>query len=123
MPILEVEIVINLDEELPTGLASELAASAAKIFGSPPGQTWVKLKSLPRMHYAEDGLDPTVDIRPVFVSVLKRLNPPAQEMVREVGALTRTIGQACGRPEQNVHILYEPPAAGRLAFGGRIVVG
>lgn len=118
MPILEVEIVTSPEEELSSGFAGQLAASAAKIFGSEPGQTRVKLRSLPRSQYAEDGLDPAEDIFPVFVSVLKRQNPPGQEMALEVGALTRTIGQVCGRPEQNIHVLYELPAAGRLAFRG-----
>lgn len=123
MPILEVEIVISPQEELPDNLAGELAVSAAKVFESPPGQTWVKLRILPRAHYAENGLDPAENVFPVFVSVLKRHTPSQEEMEREIGALTKAISQACRRPAQNVHILYEPQAAGRLAFGGRIVVG
>ena len=30
------------------------------------------------------------------------------------------IAEACSRPVEDVHILFEPPAAGRIAFGGKL---
>ena len=37
-----------------------------------------------------------------------------------VRRLTGAIAAACGRPEENVHLVYEPPAKGRIAFGGEL---
>ena len=121
MPILEVEIVVNPGEILPAGLAAEIAERAGDIFGSAAGGTWVRIYPLPRENYAENGgsLDDT--IRPVFVSILKAQLPPADILRDEVCRVTEAIAKACGRPAENVHIVYQPEGKGRVAFGGRIV--
>ncbi len=121
MPILDVELVQAAGERPAAGMPAALAEAAAKVLASRPGGTWVRLRTLERSRYAENGgvLDP--DVRPVFVTVLRSVLPPPQELEREAAALAAAIAGVCGRPQENVHILYEPPAAARIAFGGRLL--
>ena len=123
MPILDVEIVLRPGESLDAGLARDLADRAALVFATPPGRTWVKVRTLALEHYAENGGGPPPGIYPVFVSVLKANLPPPDRLAIEVAELTRAVARACGRPGENVHVLYEPEAAGRVSFGGKLVPG
>jgi len=122
MPILDVEVVIAPGELLEAGLARRLAGTAGEILGSEPGGTWVKVRTLPSEQYGENG-DPQADLRPVFVSVLMRRQPSEGTMKDQVERLSVAFAQACGRPKENVHVLYQPGAAGRIAFGGKLVTG
>lgn len=119
MPILEIEIVLRPGEALPNDLARRLADSAAAIFASRPRGTWVRLRTLLAEAYAENGAaDPGV--YPVFVSVLKSSGstaPPENEPMR----LAEAIALLCSRPTENVHILYQADARGRIAFGGKLL--
>ena len=118
MPILEVEIILRVNEKLKADLAGEISNVAGEIFNSPDGHTWVKLREMPLDYYAENGGGPPEDISPVFVSVLKRHLPDLAEMQIETARLAAEIGKVCNRPKENVHILYLPPGAGRIFFGG-----
>jgi phenylpyruvate tautomerase PptA (4-oxalocrotonate tautomerase family) len=90
------------------------------VLGTPAGRTWVKLRALQRGRYAESGgADP--ELRPVFVSVLKARRPPPSEIEEEARRLTEALAEALGRPMENVHVIYEAGAAGRVAFGGQLV--
>ena len=115
MPILDVEIVTAFGETLDEGLARALADLAGEVFGSEPGRTWVRLRQLPESHYAEND---AVSVLPVFVSVLLRDLPAGGALRAQAHLLAAGIGEACGRPAENVHILYQPKASGRIAFGG-----
>jgi phenylpyruvate tautomerase PptA (4-oxalocrotonate tautomerase family) len=124
MPVIEVEIVLQPGETLPAARAATLAADLAQrlgeIFASPPGSTWVRLRSLPPEHYAEN--DPASPPPfPVFVSVLKRSADPLPIRQVEAQQIAAAVGRICQRPPANVHVLYLPPAAGRQAFGGLLV--
>lgn len=121
MPILEVEIVCLPEEGLPAGLASEIANRAGVIFGSPEGGTWVRLRRLEANNYAENGVSQADTPQPVFVRVLKAVVPSGEALVSEVARLTQVIASACGRPVENVHLIYEPQGTGRVAFGGKVV--
>lgn len=121
MPILEVELVTGPGEALPPDLAPRLAEAAAAAMSQPPGRTWVRLRMLPAGHYAEDGGGPPAGVRPVFVSVLKARRPAADALAEEAARLAAALAAVCGRPVENVHILYEEAAAGRIAFGGDLV--
>ena len=57
----------------------------------------------------------------MFVSVLKAKLPPPDERQLEVTRLTEAVARICRRPPENVHILYLPGGAGRMAFGGTLV--
>ena len=118
MPILDVEVVLKPEERLRAGLAGEIADAAGEILGSEPGGTWVKLRELQREQYAENGGGPPEGVWPVFVEVLKGELPEGEEMRKEAGRLGTEIGRICGRPQENVHILYLPVGAGRIFFGG-----
>jgi phenylpyruvate tautomerase PptA (4-oxalocrotonate tautomerase family) len=118
MPILDVEIVGDVQDPRPTALAQALADEAGRIFASAPGTTWVRLRTLAPSDYAENA--ETVSARPVFVTVMKRQVPARAELAQEIAALTRAVARLVGRPAENVHVTYEPAAAGRAAFGGKI---
>jgi len=120
MPILNVELVGR-----PSGtsgsLARRIADAAAKVLGSPPGRVWVRLRFLPRSKYAECGGNLPREVRPVFVNLLKARLTPQKTIKKEAAAMAKAIAKACGRSADNVHIFYEPPAAGRAAFGGLLM--
>ena len=121
MPILTVKIVTNESEAIVPNLAGAIADAAGAIFGSAPGRTWVRLYRLPTAQYAENAVPPDATPHPVFVSVLKSAPPTGDALEREVAELAAAIGALCGRPSEVVHILYEPAATGRVAFGGKLV--
>ncbi len=121
MPILDLEIVLRPAELLAPGLAGDIADRCGEVFGSPPGNTWVKLRSVPREHYAENGGGPPEGVYPVFVSVLKAHPPAPEALPAEVARLTAAIAQATGRPAEYVHVFYLPAGAGRVAFGGEVL--
>lgn len=54
MPILDVEIVVPANCQLPDGLSAQLADAAGDVFGSLPGRTWVKLLALSQEQNAEN---------------------------------------------------------------------
>lgn len=120
MPIVDLEIVLQENESLRNELASELADELADIFHSPSRGTWIKVRGLPANQYAENGGTPT-GVYPVFVAIIKSTLPLAEEMQKEVERITGAVAQLCNRSSENVHVIYQPEARGRLAFGGKIV--
>jgi phenylpyruvate tautomerase PptA (4-oxalocrotonate tautomerase family) len=121
VPIVEVEIVLGAGESLRRELAKDLADRLGDVFAAPSGTTWVKLRRVSVDDYAESGDRASTSALPVFVSILKRQQPPRDQMQREVDRITDLVGAACGRPPDQVHITYQADGAGRVAFGGRIV--
>ena len=120
MPILDVELIGPVPEEVRDGLAARIADAAAAVLASPPQGTWVKLHFLEADAYAESAGGPPADVRPVLVRLLQAEVPRGPELAEVPSRLTTAIAEACGRNAENVHILHEPPAAGRIAFGGRM---
>jgi phenylpyruvate tautomerase PptA (4-oxalocrotonate tautomerase family) len=120
MPILEVTIVLKEGEVLSQGLSARIADAASAVFASSPGGTWVRLTTLDPRHYAENNGGPLHGIAPVFASVLKAEVQAPEALQDEVAKLTAAIAAATGRPADNVHIIYEPPAKGRISFGGQL---
>ena len=121
MPILDVEMVLPAGARAPRGMSAAIAEAAADVFHSAPGHTWVRLRELSEENYSESGGGPGPDVQPVFVHVLKAVVPSEAELESEVTALASAIARACNRAVENVHILYDQPAAGRIAFGGRLL--
>jgi len=121
MPILQVEIVDNPGATLASGLAQRLADEAGRVLGAAPGTTWVTVNQIPSTRYAESGGDAGPGYRPIFVRVLKRVLPEGPARTSEIAALTDAVAGVCGWPAGQVHVIYEPPALGRVAFGGAIV--
>jgi phenylpyruvate tautomerase PptA (4-oxalocrotonate tautomerase family) len=120
MPILTVEIVLA-DRELEPDLAQSLADAAGRALGSPPGQTWVRVRPLGRDRYAENESRIGDGDLPVFVTVLMRRSPVGADLQAEVTALTQAVAQVVRRPATCVHLEYAPAAAGRVSFGGKLV--
>ena len=120
MPIVQIEIILRPNEVVRKDLAAELAGELGKIFHSAKGETWVKVQWLLPEQYAEND-EPQGSIFPVFVSILKSTLPPPDKIQQEVDKLTHATAQICGRPTENVHVMYEPEGKGRVSFGGKMV--
>jgi phenylpyruvate tautomerase PptA (4-oxalocrotonate tautomerase family) len=120
MPILEVELVGEPAAGVREGLAAMLADAVGTLFGSDPMNTWVVLRVLPVGDYAENAAAPGARYAPVFVRVLKRTLPSERELKMEAAGLTSAVAEVCGRDPAQVHVIYEPAAAGRVSFGGRL---
>lgn len=121
MPIVDVEVVGSDAAQPRRGAASALADAVGEVLGTPPGRTWVRLRTLGSEGYAENGGGPPAGVRPVFVTVLKATLPEPEAMAAECAQLAAAVGRVCARPTENVHVLYLPAAAGRIAFGGKLV--
>jgi phenylpyruvate tautomerase PptA (4-oxalocrotonate tautomerase family) len=121
MPIVDVEIVAGPDDAAPpAGLARVLADAIGECLEAPAGGTWVRLRMLGRDGYAESGGGPPGP-PPVFVTVLSRHGPEGDRLSSIVAELTAAVAGATGRPSERVHVIFEPHATGRVAFGGQIV--
>ena len=118
--MLDVEFVLCDGQAVSDGIAARLADAAGGVFAAPPGTTWVRLRPLARSCYAENGMVEPEGWNAIFVTVIKAHVPSGEALEKEVRALTEAVARICGREQQQVHVLYEPAAAGRIAFGGRI---
>lgn len=122
MPLLEIERVLpDAAQPAPTGLAQACADAAARVFGSPPGRTWVRLRALGASAYAENDAALAPEDLPVFVTVLHARVPEGDALAAQVRALTDAIASVLGVEAQCVHVQIAPPGAGRQAFGGTLV--
>lgn len=121
MPIVTVELVADPDRPLGVNLAQSLADAVGRALNSPPGQTWIRLRSLRREEYAENDVHVDAPELPVFVAILERQPPTGAALLAEVSALTHAIADTVGRPTACIHIEYAPAAAGRISFGGKLV--
>ena len=121
MPILEVEIVCEPGTSPPLVLAQRLADAVGRVLHTPPGRTWVRVRTLASTDYAENETRVDPKELPVFVNVLKAHPPEGIELAAEVVALTSTIASVVGVCAERVHVKYAPAAVGRQAFGGKLV--
>lgn len=113
MPILDVEVVGELPDSC-AELAHLLAERCAEALKSRPGGTWVRLRELSPDRYAENGPPHS----PLFVRVLLAEWPEPERLARQAEELAAAVAGAFGREPAEVHVLFEPPARGRIAFGG-----
>ena len=122
MPIIDVQCLLR-EGQFRYGHESvqALADALGDLFGSEPAGTWVRMRYLDEYDYAESHtrLGPTVD--PTFVTILRRQNPEAADLASEAMAVAEAVGRVLARPRENVHVIYEPEATGRVAFGGTLV--
>jgi phenylpyruvate tautomerase PptA (4-oxalocrotonate tautomerase family) len=116
MPILDIEVV-DLTGDV-SAISQKLADHAGEVFDSSRGRTWIKLRNLESTHYAEND-EPSAPL-PVFVRVLEARPPEDSELRRLMKKLTAAIADVLDRSEEHVHILLEPPALGRISFGGKL---
>lgn len=114
MPILDIEIVGP--ELSDVSLTQRLADAAGKALDSRPEGAWVKVRAIPAHLYAEN--EGGGDYQPVFVGLTLARPPEGDALKRQMGELTRAISDVLGRAESLVHITLQPPASGRISFGG-----
>lgn len=119
MPIVDIDIVGDMP---PTDAAATQAIADAlgAVFGSKPQGTWVSLRVLPAAQFAESG-GAAPGGAPVFVRILQRDPVDGAARAVEVQAVTKAVAAALSQPPAHVHVIYEPSARGRVAFGGRLV--
>ena len=122
MPIVDIEQVHGGERAgTPAASAAALADALGAVFGSAPGRTWVRLRGLPAGDYAEnDGPLDAGDL-PVFVTVLLAHWPVGEALARQARQITEAVAGCLGIAAERVHVQYAPEAAGRQAFGGRLV--
>jgi len=119
MPIVDVLIVgpcKALDED---ELAQPLADALGRVLGAGEGTVWVRVNMLPAARYAENGL--AVPQPPVFVEVLHYALPDPGQLQIQARALADAVAAVLDRPVESVHVEYQPPGKGRVAFGGELV--
>uniref|UniRef100_UPI0040492A96 tautomerase family protein n=1 Tax=Cephaloticoccus sp. TaxID=1985742 RepID=UPI0040492A96 len=120
MPLIEIEIIGELTVPQ-AGLARNLADAMATVFGSDIAQTWVRLRMTPVFHYAENGTETPLGASAIFVKVTKRHLPDLTTLGIEADRISEKVSELCHRPKELVHVIYEPPGNGRIAFGGKLL--
>ena len=99
MPIVDVELVSEGGAVPASVSAPDLADRVGAVFGSAPGRTWVRLRSLPASAYAENGRPAaSATPLPVFVTVRHASPPTGERLAEEVAALTRAVAEHVGGP-------------------------
>lgn len=120
MPIVKLEIVKVSGWSRPRDLARKVADAVAEVLHAAPQSVWVRISTVAAGDYSEN-LGVPVDAGPIFVSILEAAPPEGEALILEVAALTGAIAEACRRKTDDIHIIYEPPGRGRVAFGGNLV--
>ncbi|MGD8417230.1 MAG: hypothetical protein PVH91_09250 [Pseudomonadales bacterium] len=126
MPIVTIETLsdhpLSQDDALPTSeQLQSLADALGELFGSQPSGTWVRARQQQRAYYAENLIEIGPEMRPVIVEVIKSELDPGRNLDIEAAAICALVAQVLGRRTQSVHVIYQPPARGRVAFGGKLV--
>lgn len=117
MPIFDIEIVGVKRPK--SDLAQSLADALGEALASRPRGTWVRVHHLDAAAYAENtGAD--AGVAPVFVRVLQAEVPEGPALVALAVRLCEAVAHVCERPSQQVHLIFEPAARGRIAFGGHL---
>jgi phenylpyruvate tautomerase PptA (4-oxalocrotonate tautomerase family) len=120
MPIVDIELVMRATAGAGHPPARAIADVLGRVFGTGPGRTWVRVRELAAGGYAENEAPVPVE-PPVFVTVLKAHPPAGPDLRAEVLAVTAAVAEWAERDPGCVHVRYEAGAAGRQAFGGRLV--
>jgi phenylpyruvate tautomerase PptA (4-oxalocrotonate tautomerase family) len=121
MPIIDVQLVRATAEPVPADLAPALADVLAQVFGAGPGRAWVRLTTLPRTQYAENGGAYPFSELPVFVTVLHAEPPVGADRAAEASAVAQAVADCISCAPERVHVEYAPPGRGRMAFGGNLI--
>lgn len=120
MPIVEIEAVGLAPGDIGPARVQRTADALGQALGVAPGKVWLRVRTLPRGAYAENGTAAAATPAPVFVRVLLASLPGADDLEREVAAVTRAVAASFGRPEAQVHVEVAAPGFGRIAFGGQL---
>lgn len=118
MPIIDIELVTATEVPPDSGVTCALANELGDALEAAPGKVWVRLRILSSANYAENRVKAP---EPVFVTVLASAPPEGDVLRRRVTAITEIVARLTRRKQAHVHVLFEPAARGRIAFGGRLV--
>jgi phenylpyruvate tautomerase PptA (4-oxalocrotonate tautomerase family) len=126
MPIVTIETLsdslLSPEDALPTpDELQTLADSLGALFGSAPSGTWVRARQQQRAYYAENMMEISREMRPVIVEILKSDLGTEKDRAIEAAAVCALVAQTLDRNTDNVHVVYQPAARGRVAFGGKLV--
>ena len=126
MPIVTIETLSDSpysdDDAMPTPRQMQsLADALGELFGSQPSGTWVRARQQQRGYYAENMIEFSPELRPVIVEVLKSELESGKTLAVEAATICAVVARILGRRTENVHVIYEPAARGRVAFGGQLV--
>lgn len=121
MPIVTIQVIaedsnVAYDDAVVQTLADELG----KVFGSGPQGTWVRCDYLPRSQYAENEADIGL-MQPTFVEIVKSTLGSEDALAAEALKVSQVVAAVLLRPHDNCHVIYAPPGAGRIAFGGNLL--
>lgn len=118
MPILNVSWIG--DQPVPSHLAQRLADAAGGVLQTPPGRTWVMIRAVPSNFYAENHCPDVGAEGMLWISILLSEPPEGKALQPLVETLTAALAEASGVPSTRVHLLFEPAARARIAFGGTV---
>lgn len=121
MPIVDIEFVCESEREFGTVSTQSIADALGRVFATPPGRTWVRLRFLDSNAYAENDVTVGALELPAFVTVLHARPPVGAARHAEVVAITAAVAMCLARSAERVHVRYAAAGAGRQAFGGRLV--
>ena len=124
MPIIDIELVCHSESELSAVSVHALADALGTALSTVPGRTWVRMRYLGSNAFAENQIS-SADIAakglPVFVTVLVTRPPEMPARATAIKTITAVVAACVGRSPDRVHVQYAPAAAGRQAFGGKLV--
>ena len=121
MPIVDVQCLLaDGDAPFEHAAVQRLADALGEVFGSDPGGTWVRMRYLAERDYVENNR-PIGDMRPTFVEVLERDAGGEDIRAERATALADAVASVLRRPRPNVHVIFAPAGAGRVAFGGELI--
>jgi phenylpyruvate tautomerase PptA (4-oxalocrotonate tautomerase family) len=118
MPIIDIELVSAMQVPVSPGLAQDLADALGDAFEVEAGKVWVRVRTLSSANYAENRANAP---EPAFVTIIASSPPTGEVLHRRVAQITQAVARHTHRPPELVHVLFEPAARGRIAFGGRLV--
>lgn len=119
MPIVTIEIFGGLGRRAGK-LAQALADECSPAFPPNHREVWLHLRLVPGENWTVSNRSIRGPL-PVFVHVVREVNPRGAKLRREIERLTGAVARVTGRPQKQVHVIYEPSAKGRMAFGGRLL--
>ena len=120
MPIVDVQVVYEKNSPLEPSCAQALADSLGRVFGSKPGQNWVRLHPIEVSCYAENDTRLATRELPVFVALLLANPLHGAELLTQAAAVAKAVAACLVRPVERVHVEYAPSGTGRIALGGTL---
>ena len=120
MPIVDIQVVARPGEEIAADLAQTIATELGAALRVHSGSLWVRVHRLAPGSYAENSVRGEAPA-PVFVTWLENERPTGVALTTRITTITQTVARLTARPPENVHLLFEASARGRIAFGGELL--